>query len=100
MAAGSVRVEAMGIRVSISPGRGDVHSEPPSGRIRFAWYGDRTTYRIPSSISAAIVASLTAVSGIHIDSGSRRNRWRKSAMPHRIWVFRSRELHSGRIAWP
>jgi hypothetical protein len=55
---------------------------------------------MPSSDRTASTRSLTAVSGSHMPSGDRPKRWRKSAIPHRTWVRRSRSEHSGRMAWP
>src|SRR5207248_592293 len=61
--------------------------------------GDSTVKWMPSSASARSVAKSAAVSGSHIPSGSRPNRRRKSAMPQRICVRRSRSLQRGRMAW-
>ena len=62
--------------------------------------GARIVKRMPSSASTRSTKSFTAVSGSHMPSGRRPNRWAKSRIPHRTWVRTSRSLQSGRMAWP
>ena len=70
-----------------------------SSKVAAACRGARITKRIPAAESASSVGVSTAVSAIHIPSGSRPNRCRKSAIPHRISVFRSCSLARGRMLW-